>query len=524
MTIHREHRASAPEAADEARTGLLVVALVTVLIAVSLLATSVAATATPLPLPWYTANVVLHGLALTWLLLSHRYRSRGTPLLLSATFMSVVVVVSYSALAVCLAFGGRRGDLVLRIPSPSSYAYVTWAGVLVLFGAVLVILARELSGARRAGSGPQGSGRRAPTSPELADRLWWFGLGLAGAAIACFVLFALVQGRSPLGYGIFLGDELAPRGTEALEVLPQFLLAGIDLGIPATLFLACGTRRRLGRRAVFAASLVANLMLFADLGFKYRVVVLFLALAIVFENRPERSRTHGTARARPPAVRGPRRLLVTAVLATAVIAFFVVQIRRGDQENLRETTSASFADAEYDDIVTRSLDIVTPYAAYEEASLPVLRGRSYVELPLLAVPRVLNPAKALPATVTELQRVVKPGTGAVFPLWAEADANAGLPGLVLFGAGLGAVVVAVDRLRNTQVDLLIVRALATAVLPSVLSRPLMFWAVQQAVFVVGPALLFVWRTNRSGRSRAAGRRGVTRGSAHALARDRRHPP
>jgi hypothetical protein len=486
-----------PDAARTARTRydteVVLNALVAGGVAISLAATWWIASSSPLPGVWYVANGLLHLTCLAWLFLSARYRAAGTPLLLSATFLVVLPLLCYGSLAVALMAPKTSSLIVLRMPGADDFTYVTWAALLVAGAGVLGTVALFVGrGARTSHATTDSVDDEVPTadavriSPRLADTFWRFGWLLFAGSVACYVVFSVVQGRSPLDYGLFFG-EVGSQTNDELEVLPQFLLAGIDLGIPAVLYLVLGIRHRLGRLLLVGGAVGINLILFANLGFKYRLVVVFLALAIVAEGR------------RLLSGRG-RSVAAVVVLAVAVVAFFVVQVRRGDSENRRETTVESYTSAEYGEIVVSSVDIVTPYAAYHAANAPPLNGRSYYEVPLLMVPKIVWPGKPTPATVGALERVVTPDTGAVFPLWAEADANFGFIGLVLFGLALGRLVSWTDALSSSRVEWLVTRALITAVLPSVLSRPMFFWVVQQVLFVVGPPLLFAWWRSRTTRS------------------------
>ena len=137
------------------------------------------------------------------------------------------------------------------------------------------------------------------------------------------------------------------------------------------------------------------------------------------------------------APRSQRVKVVLVGVAMTTLAFFVVQVYRGNHESSRVVTASSFDIGSLESIATSSIDIATPYAAIHQQHFGLLFGESYLQLPMLFVPKVVTGGKALPAMSSLIQAVTLPGTGAAVPLWAEADANFGLIGLLAFGADLG---------------------------------------------------------------------------------------
>jgi hypothetical protein len=118
--------------------------------------------------------------------------------------------------------------------------------------------------------------------------------------------------------------------------------------------------------------------------------------------------------------------------------------------------------------------------------LPLLDGRSYTQLPALFVPRVLAHSKPLPALAGEINAVTSPGVGAAVPLWSEADMNFGIIGLVAFGFLVGIIVSATDSMDRRGLGSSAVASAVTAVLPSVASRSLMFFAIYELAAVALP--------------------------------------
>ena len=109
------------------------------------------------------------------------------------------------------------------------------------------------------------------------------------------------------------------------------------------------------------------------------------------------------------------------------------------------------------------------------------------------MPKVITGDKPLPAMVLIIQAVTIPGTGAAVPLWAEADANFGLIGLLGFGAILGWVVSRSDTADRRRMETATMAAATGAVLASVLSRSLMFFALYEFAAIVYP----IWMLSRS---------------------------
>jgi hypothetical protein len=133
------------------------------------------------------------------------------------------------------------------------------------------------------------------------------------------------------------------------------------------------------------------------------------------------------------------KVVLVGVVMTA-LAFFVTQVYRGNHESSRVVTAGSSDRRSLEDIATSSVDIATPYAAVHEQHFGLLLGESYLQLPMLFMPKVATGGKALSPMTSLIQAVTVPGTGAAVPLWAAAVANFGLIGLLAFGAILGWVV------------------------------------------------------------------------------------
>jgi len=264
----------------------------------------------------------------------------------------------------------------------------------------------------------------------------------------------------------------------------QFLSAGIDVSIGASIA-ASGLLGLKTYRLRVVALIGLNLFLYATLGFKYRIVVTLIGVFGVWA--ATRHPKGG------PAPRSQQVKVVMAGVAVTIVAFFVVQVYRGNHQASQVVTASSFDIGSLEGIATSSIDIATPYAAIHEQHYGLLLGESYLQLPRLLVPQFITGNKPLPAFLLIVRAVTLPGTGAAVPLWAEADANFGLIGLLGFGAMLGWVVSRSDTADRRRMETATMAVATGAVLSSVLSRSLMFFALYEFAAIVYP----IWMLSRS---------------------------
>ena len=436
----------------------------------------------PLPTAGLLAGIVVH-LALVVGILRElgSYKPGTVPIMLP----TLLVAVIFGAWAPASAISRPDFRLVSVTPSADAYARVAIAAA---FFAVAAVLA--CSPARREGAAPA----RPPTQVRV-DWYWRVGCGLTLAGIGSLFLYAVVAGVPPSAF--FITSSSGPA-TEQAGGGPQFILAGIDLAISGTVLayatqvLAPTPRRQ--RQFLLMAS--ATLWLYFSLGFRYRVVVLGLALmfcrlALTHVGRRKSSARHG------------RRSVVLGLMV--IVAFTVTSVVRGRHEMGLPVDATAFRMDAVVDVYVRPIDVATPYAALvarrDESEEGLLRGRSYKELPALAVPRVLLPSKPEPVIITEVKSATNDGVGAAVPLWAEADLNFDLAGVVVLGVGVGRIGVWARRRRDPIAAAAIV-SLTAPLLASVLSRSVMFWAIWQFAFVVGPVVVAA----RVGRGRPSGLR------------------
>jgi hypothetical protein len=232
-----------------------------------------------------------------------------------------------------------------------------------------------------------------------------------------------------------------------------------------------------------------NLAFYTTIGFKYRIVVTMIGVfGLWAATRSHKGR---------PAPRSQRVKVLLGGITVTTLAFFVLQVNRANHESSRVVTASSFDLNSLKDIATNPIDIATPYAAIHQQHFGLLLGESYPQLPMLFVPKVITGGKALPAMLPLIQAATVPGTGAAVPLWAEADANFGLIGLLAFGAILGWVVSRSDTADRRRMETATMAAATGAVLASVLSRSLMFFALYEFAAIVYP----IWMLSRWGPAR-----------------------
>ena len=315
--------------------------------------------------------------------------------------------------------------------------------------------------------------------------------------LCCLVAFKASSHEPVVSFALFrpLPSGIAQEGTSGIY---QFLSAGMDVSIGAAIA-ASGLLDLKAYRLRVLALIVLNLFLYATIGYKYRIVVTLIGVFGVWTTtRPHKGR---------PAPRSKRMKVLLAGVAVTAVAFFIVQVYRGNHENRTVVTASSFDIGQLEGIVTSSIDIATPYAAIHQHHFGLLLGESYLQLPRLFLPKVITGTKPAPAFELINWAVITPGTGAAVPLWAEADGNFGLIGLLGFGAILGWVVSRSDTADRGRMETATLAAATGAVLASVLSRSLMFFALYEFAAIVYP----IWMLGRSRPVRGTPRSSEPRG-------------
>lgn len=445
--------------------------LVAAAIGASLVGSSLLGTENGFGSLWLASNASLHLLIAVWLLIRPGGATAGT---LSAGVLSAFVLVVYGSWAPALAAGEPFSPLVPGAVGKSAMEYTTAAALAVTVGVVLT------SGVYAVARGPGIRVNHRPAVPP--DRWWQRVLLMEAVGLCCFAAFKISSHQPVLSLGLFrpLPTGIAQSATSGNY---QFLDAGIDVSIAAAIA-ASGLLGHNAYRLRVLALITLNLFLYTTIGFKYRIVVTMIGVFGVWAaNRPHKGRL---------APRSQRVKVVLVGVVVTTLAFFVVQVYRGNHESSHVVTARSFDSGSLQRIATSSIDIATPYAALHQQHFGLLLGESYLQLPILFVPKVITGAKALPAMTSLIQAVTLPGTGAAVPLWAEADANFGLIGLLVFGAILGWVVSGSDTADRRRMETATMAAATGAVLASVLSRSLMFFALYEFAAIVLP----VWVISR----------------------------
>jgi hypothetical protein len=447
--------------------------LIAATIGVSLVGSSLLGTENGFGSLWLASNASLHLLIAAWLLIRPGGATAGV---LSAGVLSALVLVVYGSWAPALAAGEPFSPLVPGAVGKSAMEYTTAAALVVAVGVVLISSFYAIA---------RGPGIRVNHRPAVPPSRWWSGvLFMEAVGLCCFAAFMVSSHEPVVSLALFrpLPTDFAQSATSSSY---EFLNAGIDVSIGAAIA-ASGLFWLKAYRLRVLALIVGNLFLYTTIGFKYRIVVTMIGVFGVW------AATHPHKARLAPRSRRVKVFLVGVVITT--LAFFVLQVYRGNHESSHVVTANSFDIGSLEGIATASIDIATPYAAIHQQHFGLLLGESYLQLPMLFVPKAIMGGKALPAMSSLIQAVTVPGTGAAVPLWAEADANFGLIGLFAFGAILGWVVSRSDTADRRRMETATMAAATGAVLASVLSRSLMFFALYEFAAIVLPIwMLSRWR-------------------------------
>jgi hypothetical protein len=440
--------------------------------AASLLGSSLIGIENGFGLLWLLINAGLQLSIAAWLLIRPGGATAGA---LSAGVLTAFVLVVYGSWAPALAAGEPFSPLVPGPVEKSALEYTTAAALAVTGGIVLVSSIYAVV---------RGTGSRVNLRQAVPPSRWWRGVLLMEAiGLCCFVAFKVSSHQPVVSFDLFrpLPADIAQSATSGNY---QFLNAGIDASIAAAIS-ASGLLGLKAYRLRVLALIVLNLFLYTTIGFKYRIVVTLIGVfAVLTATRLKEGRR---------APRSQRIKLVLAGVALTTVAFFVVAVYRGNHESSHfAVTASSFDIGSLERIATNSIDIATPYAAIHQQQPGLLLGESYLQLPMLFLPKAIVGGKALPAMVSLIQAVTLPGTGAAVPLWAEADVNFGLIGLLGFGAILGWLVSRADTADRRRMETVTMAAATGAVLASVLSRSIMFFALYEFAAIVFP----IWAVSR----------------------------
>jgi len=445
--------------------------LIVGVMAVSLLGSSLVGIENGFGSLWLVINAVLQLSIAAWLLIRPGSATAGA---LSAGGLSALVLIVYGSWAPALAAGQPFSPVVPGPVEKSALEYTTAAALAVTGGVFLVSSVYAMV---------RGPGFRVNHRPAVPPSRWWRGVLLMEAiGLGCFVAFKVTTHQPVVSFDLF---RPLPAGfAQTTSGIYQFLSGGIDVSIGAAIA-ASGLLGLKAYRLRVLGLIVLNLFLYTTIGFKYRIVVTLIGVFGVWAaTRPHKGRL---------APRSQQMKVVLAGVAVTTVAFFIVQVYRGNHESRNVVTASSFDIGRLEGIATTSIDIASPYAAIHQQHPGLLLGESYLQLPRLFVPKVITGNKPLPAMSLIIQAATVPGTGAAVPLWAEADANFGLIGLLGFGAILGWVVSRSDTADRRRMETATMAAATGAVLSSVLSRSVMFFALDEFAAIVYP----IWMLSRS---------------------------
>jgi hypothetical protein len=459
---------------------------ISVLIAILVLGSTLIGVSNGLDTEWVISNGVLYLILEAYLL--HRIGTQNAGPL-SAGNLVVAVLMVYGSWAPALAIGQTTNPVLPGHVSEAGLAYTTFAATVVAFGMTIVEFTRL-----------RGRGRISKVqwsaSHEFTDsRAWWHGvLLLELIGLACFFLYKYVSGLPIVSFALFQSPSGA---TSSVTQLPTalFLSAGIDVSIGAGIAATGLLFIRRYRNKVILLLLV-NLTLYATIGFKYRIVTLLLGVFSVWA-------TSRAVRGKSTGKRHRVQIVIVAIAVTAA-AFFTVGVFRGNHASGRVTSASSFGVKNLANIASNSINIAAPYAAIHQEHLPLLMGESYTQLPLLFAPRSVLPDKPAPTMVVMIQAVTVRNAGSAVPLWAEADVNFGLVGLLGFGLLVGSIVRGADGMDRRRFESAAVASAVAAVLLSVLSRSIMFFAVYDSAAVILPVWLLSYRMHRRWIVRSSG--------------------
>ncbi len=261
---------------------------------------------------WLVINAGLHLLIAAWLLTRPGGATAGT---LSAGVLSAFILVVYGSWAPSLAAGEPFSPVVPGPVEKSALEYTTAAALAVTGGAVLVSSVYAVA---------RGRSSRVNHRPAVPPSRWWRGVLLMEAiGLCCFVAFKVSSHQPVVSLAIFRPHP-AGIAQEDTSSIYEFLGSGIDVSIGAAIA-ASGLLGLKAYRPRVLALIVLNLFLYTTIGFKYRIVVTLIGVFGVWTApRPQEGL---------PAPRSRRMKVVLAAVAVTAVAFFVIQVFRGNHDS-----------------------------------------------------------------------------------------------------------------------------------------------------------------------------------------------
>ncbi len=264
-----------------------------------------------------------------------------------------------------------------------------------------------------------------PAALRTARRLGW---ALVGVAIVFMALWARVAHRSFLTFllpGLFPVANVEDGGTDI-----AYLFLSIEWFIPALVVLMAGGGLRTGKRRL--AAVLAVTVVYVSIGFRYRIVLLWLAVVMLTFLQAERR-----PRLRHLVVPGVVAFLASGWLAQARLFFRSGGAYGGLAFNLRDAVLLGLADTRIFETfaaVPRVVPAFTGFSGLAPFAYPFI----------LPIPRSLWADKPLPRSLQDIAASVgtpdAAGAGLFVPHFGEYYLAFGWPGIAVgmfvFGAAI----------------------------------------------------------------------------------------
>ena len=331
----------------------------------------------------------------------------------------------------------------------------------------------------------------APFTAADARRGRTYGLALLVLAVCGMVLWAKVAGRSLLTF--LLPGLLGGGGGGEGPDIPYFFLA-IEWFVPATtVLIAMGALRSRGARWALIGAVT---VVYVSIGFRYRIVMLWGATAIVGYLRAGRR-----PRLRFLVAPGVTLFLFAGWLASAR-AFFRTGGQYGTLRfDLKRSVLEALADTRIFDTLGAVMDVVPRFVPYVGA-LP------FVYPFILPIPRILWPGKPLPEQLATVGASIgtpeSAGAGPAVPHFGEYYLAFGWPGIAIGAFLFGAANKWLWRWYRAAPDdpwRQAIFALNASMIFQAIIRGYLAQIIQEWCFIVLPAVVISWLAR--GRAAAA---------------------
>lgn len=334
---------------------------------------------------------------------------------------------------------------------------------------------------------------RTPSAAEArtARRLAW---ALVAAALLAMVAWARVAGRSLWTFflpGVLGGSLDQGGGTDV-----AYLFLAIEWFMPAFVLLMAAGAVRSRWRMLLILGLVS--IVYISIGYRYRLVVMWLAVAMLVYLRKGKRPTLATM---VPAAAGA--FLVVGWLGWARLYFRTAGAVGGLAVDRRRALLGALSDTRIFETFTAVMDVVPRFVGYA-------RFQPLLYIFILPFPRFLWPGKPLPMWLYDVGGSI--GTpegamlGAAVPHFGEYYMAFGWPGMAMGSLLFGMLVKVLWRWYRADPGdpwRQAIFALNTAFLFVAVIRGYAAQIVQEWCFIVLPAVVLVWLVRRSGRRHAA---------------------